>query len=207
MDKKTDESARARLEAMQRELETRVAAMREQAASASGERKQELEKRVAEMQADYKERTARLNEALEETWEMLDTIGPGRRQAIDPEVMAGRPPIERVYEGMIVVDSEGKGIGKVVFVQIGDPEALTNEGQYRDERPFIEYVALEQEPDVPDALRAGLIRLGYIKVVRSSGPLGAVEENHYVRADRIADVSGDRVTLTVPEAQLLDEEE
>ncbi len=206
MDKKTDEGARARLEAMQRDLETKVAALRAQAASASGERKQELEKQLAEVQADYKERTAKLNEALEETWEMLGRLGPSGGQATDGEVTQGGRPIERVYEGMTVVDSEGKKVGKVTMVRIGDPEALTNQGQYRDERPFIEFVALEQEPDVPDALRPGLIRLGYIKVERSR-PLGIGEKDHYVRSDRIADVSGDRVTLTVPEAQLLDEEE
>ncbi len=206
MDQKTDESAKARLEAMQRELETKVAALRAQAASASAERKQELEKRLAEVQADYKARMAKLQEDLEETRETLGNGGPNRRHEIDPAALVGRPSIERVYEGMTVVDSAGKEIGKVTIVHIGDPEALTNEGQYRDERPFIEYVALDQEPDVPEALRAGLIRLGYIKV-EHSGPLGAGEKDHYVRADRIADVSGNRVTLTVPEAQLIDEEE
>ena len=45
-------------------------------------------------------------------------------------------PITRVHEGMRVVDARGQEVGRVQYVQMGDPEAITsagNEGSIRAE--------------------------------------------------------------------------
>jgi hypothetical protein len=120
--------------------------------------------------------------------------------------------IEKVYDGMRVFDSAGKDLGKVEFVRMGDPEAVTTAGQEHSMfAPGAARVAGRNEllgehddadePELPEPERSSMLRMGFFKV-ESGGFLGIGEKERYVRADLIADVSGDRVTLAVTAEQL-----
>jgi hypothetical protein len=116
-------------------------------------------------------------------------------------------PIEAVQEGMEVYDQAGNKVGKVEFVSMGDPEAVTTEGNELREPGLIGRVGMalfgdEREPDVPDPLRAELLRMGFIKV---DGP-GFIGDDRYVRSDQIQSVSGDKVTLAVDKEQVVKED-
>jgi hypothetical protein len=116
-------------------------------------------------------------------------------------------PIAQVREGMTVVDQAGERIGKVDFVQMGDPQAVTNEGNALPDPNFIEEIGMvfaggdEREPDVPEPLRSKLLRVGYIKVDGA----GIFDKDYYVPANQIGGVSRDMVTLTAAKRQLIKE--
>jgi uncharacterized membrane protein len=59
--------AQASVDATQREADAKVKSLREQAAKADAGRKQQIEKRIAEVQADYETRTNKLKKAWELT--------------------------------------------------------------------------------------------------------------------------------------------
>jgi uncharacterized membrane protein len=67
----TQERASARVEATRLEGEAKAAALHEQAATARAERKQQLDKRKADIQADYKARSAKLHQARQLAKEAL----------------------------------------------------------------------------------------------------------------------------------------
>jgi hypothetical protein len=117
----------------------------------------------------------------------------------------GRPPIAAVRTGMRVLDSTGREIGTVEDVKIGDPRGLTPERQVAGEtESFLDHVVESvsgPEPDVPPALAAKLIRLGYVKVDGKE----LVDRDRYVAADEIADVTEDMVHLSVPRNRLATE--
>jgi len=105
-------------------------------------------------------------------------------------------PIEMVREGMNVVDSAGKNVGKVEAVKMGDPEAATEQGNELQDTGLLGNVAEaiggdEREPDVPVAMRARLLRTGYVKV--DGGFFFGTDR--YVMPEQIASVSGDTVHL------------
>jgi hypothetical protein len=104
-----------------------------------------------------------------------------------------------VREGMEVVDAAGDRLGKVAAVRMGDPEAATTQGnEPATGQGLLGILAgatgspLEQ-PDLPEPQRSQYLRVGFIKV-SGHGPFAA---DHYVRADLIADVSGETVKLAV----------
>ena len=104
-------------------------------------------------------------------------------------------PIEKVVEGMRMVDANGKEIGKVDFVKMGDPEAITTRGQDEAARP-----------NLPKPFADRLLRIGYLKVDRK----GLFARDVYVAAseiDRVEEdpVKGDTVVLNVSEDMLLPE--
>lgn len=112
-------------------------------------------------------------------------------------------PIAQVREGMRVVDAAGDEIGKVDFVKMGDPSAMTAVG----EEPAGDGGLLgdggglfggDDEPDVPDPFRHELIRVGFIKIDLS----GFFTGHRYASADQIASVSGDTVMLSVTKDDL-----
>lgn len=107
-------------------------------------------------------------------------------------------PVERVQEGMTVVDAAGEKLGTVAYVKMGDPQAVTTQGNEPGQPGSIGEVPLavtgEREPDVPEPLRSQLLRSGFIKVDRP----GLLAADRYVPGDRIGDVSGDTVTLRQP---------
>jgi len=111
--------------------------------------------------------------------------------------------IEHVTEGMMVVDASGDEVGKVEYVQMGDPEAATTEGNELPEPGLIGSIGQaifgdEREPDVPEPKRSQLLRYGFLKVDGA----GLTDADRYVRGDMVAGVSGDTVTLRVAKDQL-----
>jgi hypothetical protein len=113
----------------------------------------------------------------------------------------------RVQEGMRVVDAAGQEIGKVEYVKMGDPEAVTTEGN--QDRPTdllgrITENALdeESEPDVAGPLREKLRRTGFLKI----GGHGLLGTDRYVSSERVGQVSGDVVRLTVRQDELAKED-
>ena len=110
--------------------------------------------------------------------------------------------IARVTEGMRVVDAAGTELGRVELVRMGDPAAVTTEGQRVGEPDGLVETIAETvsgpEPDLPPSLAARLERVGYIKIDGK----GVFAADRYAAADQIADVSDEAVTLTVPGEQL-----
>jgi hypothetical protein len=118
-----------------------------------------------------------------------------------------RDPLASVHEGMHVVDASGHDVGRVQYVQMGDPEAVTTAGQDDRPRDLITDVAdavfpNEREPDVPEPLRSELRRTGYIKI---DGP-DLLDTDRYVASDRVREVAQDRVRLSVRKEELAREE-
>lgn len=106
-----------------------------------------------------------------------------------------RHPIVAVVAGMRVVDSADSEVGTVEYVKMGDPEAVTVEGQEYPARTLADEIAeavVGPEPDLPPSIAARLLRLGFVKV-RGRG----LDRDRYVSADQIADVTDDRVLLKV----------
>lgn len=120
------------------------------------------------------------------------------------------PPIESVREGMLVIDSAGEHIGKVEAIRMGDPEAITTEGNVPAGQNFITEIVAEatgQEavPGVPTTLRRELIRKGYIKI--DAPGLEPFDHDWFAASDQIASVTGDTVRLSVPKDQVPREHE
>jgi hypothetical protein len=119
---------------------------------------------------------------------------------------AWQPPVERVRRGMQVVDSAGEHVGRVEYLQMGDPGAATERGNELKPPGIFGTAAMaiagdEREPDVPEPLRGLLLRTGFVKIDRP----GLLDVDRYVRADRIADVSDDVVRLSVRAKDLPEE--
>ena len=120
--------------------------------------------------------------------------------------VAHASPIELIHEGMTVVDSAGQKVGTVEGLKMGDPGAVTEQGNEFQDTGFLGDIAEvfgdEREPDVPGPMRARLLRSGYIKV---DSPGFLIETDRYVTADQIASVSGDTVRLRVTKDALVKE--
>ena len=117
-------------------------------------------------------------------------------------------PLERVTEGMQVVDAAGEEVGKVEFISMGDPQASTTEGN--DIRysqgglltNIAEAISDEiPEPQLPEPLRSRFLIQGFIKI--DGGGLG--DTDRYASADMVDGVSGDTVRLKVPKNALAEE--
>lgn len=115
--------------------------------------------------------------------------------------------IEMVRDGMKVLDSEGKKVGTVEFVKMGDPGAVTEQGNELQDTGMLGAMAEavagdEREPDVPGPMRARLLRSGYLKV--DGGFFFGTDR--YVSPEQIAHVQGDTVHLRAMKDQLVEEE-
>jgi hypothetical protein len=97
-------------------------------------------------------------------------------------------PIEKVYEGMKVVDVNGEEVGKVEFVKLGDPGAISIQGEDPDVMP-----------DLPPSFAARLMLTGYLKVDRK----GLFARDAYVSATEIDRVEDNTVRLNVSKDMLL----
>lgn len=107
--------------------------------------------------------------------------------------------IERVYEGMRVVDAQGDDIGKVEFVKMGDADAVTTQGNRIG--PAAGVTPLDSdydEPEVPQPMRDNLLRVGFIKVDSA----GLFDTDRYVQADAIQSVDGDCVCIRTSRERL-----
>jgi hypothetical protein len=100
-------------------------------------------------------------------------------------------PIAQVREDMSVIDAAGERIGNVSFVKMGDPEAVTAQGEETG----------DGEPHVVGEIRQRLLRTGFIKIDRK----GLLRPDAYAAADQIDRVAGDSVHLSVTETGLLRE--
>ena len=107
-------------------------------------------------------------------------------------------PISQVMIGDTVVDSTGKEIGTVKFVKMGDPNAVTTEGQ-GDDDPGILGLGDDSYDlgDLPEQARHQLLRVGFIHIDVSWA------NDRYAAAGQIARVEDNTVHLTVPEANLM----
>jgi hypothetical protein len=125
-------------------------------------------------------------------------------------------PLERVREGMEVVDEHGQRLGTVGRVRLGYPEAVTpddgsgvfkgvglivapieNTGgttAYGAATPFLITDREFNSVDLPDELREELQRTGYIELAERSlrGPA------RYAHGDWISEVSGNSVRIRRP---------
>jgi hypothetical protein len=111
--------------------------------------------------------------------------------------------LSRIREGMKVVDANGDDVGKVEYLQMGDPQAITTEGEvYQGDNTLVEDAArafgADPEPDVPEPFRSELLREGFVKV---DGP-GWFGTDRYLRAADIADIADDTVCLRVAKEAL-----
>ena len=107
-------------------------------------------------------------------------------------------PISQVMIGDTVVDSTGKEVGTVKFVKMGDPNAITTEGQEDDDQGFLGLGDDSYDMgDVPEQAQRQLMRVGFIHIDVSWA------NDRFAGAGQIARVENNTVHLTVPEANLL----
>lgn len=98
--------------------------------------------------------------------------------------------LARVRVGMKVVDSAGEDVGKVRSVRMGDPDAITADGQD---------VYSLREDGVPEGNEERLARLGYAKIDAKGWFTGM----RFATGEEVGQVSDDVVHLTVPKDGLL----
>lgn len=115
-------------------------------------------------------------------------------------------PISLVVEGMRVYDANGDELGKVDAIKMGDPNAVTAEGEGWEDgaNPFDEIgraIFYGSESPLPESARHNLLRVGYLHV---DGKGWLFDRDCFVAADQIARVEGDAVYLTVPKDDLPD---
>lgn len=112
--------------------------------------------------------------------------------------------IEQVREGMHVVASDGKKIGKVEALKMGDPEAVTSDGQTDPETGGLVNTVIDgfaASSKLPRHTAERLLRIGYVKVDRS----GLLTGHAYFASDELDRVEGD--TLWLVEGGRSDQEE
>jgi hypothetical protein len=107
-------------------------------------------------------------------------------------------PISMAMIGDTVVDSTGKEVGTVKFVKMGDPNAVTDEGQEDDDRGILGLGGDGYDMgNLPEQARHQLMRVGFIHIDVSWA------DDRFAGAGQIARVEDGTVYLTVPEADLI----
>jgi hypothetical protein len=107
-------------------------------------------------------------------------------------------PISDVMIGDAVVDSTGKEVGTVKFVKMGDPNAVTDEGQEDSGPGFLGLGGDSYDlGSLPEQARHQLLRVGFIHIDVSWA------NDRFAGAGQIARVENNTVYLTVPEANLI----
>ena len=107
-------------------------------------------------------------------------------------------PISQVMIGDSVVDSTGKEVGTVKFVKMGDPNAVTDEGQETSGPGFLGIGGDSYDMgNLPEQTRHQLMRVGFIHINVSWA------DDRFAGTSQIARVENNTVYLTVPEADLL----
>ena len=102
--------------------------------------------------------------------------------------------IEHVREGMHVVAPDGKKLGKVEALKMGDPEAVTSDGQTDPETGGLVSTVIDNfaaTSKLPHHTAERLLRIGYVKVDRS----GLFSGHAYVASDDLDRVEGDTLWL------------
>ena len=107
-------------------------------------------------------------------------------------------PISDVMIGDSVVDSTGKEVGTVKFVKMGDPNAVTDEGQEDSGPGFLGLGGDSYDMgSLPEQAHHQLLRVGFIHIDVSWA------DDRFAGAGQIARVENNTVYLTVPEANLI----
>jgi hypothetical protein len=107
-------------------------------------------------------------------------------------------PISMVMTGDTVVDSTGKEVGTVKFVKMGDPNAVTDEGQEDDSPGFLGLGGDSYDMgNLPEQARDQLMRVGFIHIDVSWA------DDRFAGTGQIARVENTTVYLSVPEADLI----
>ena len=129
------------------------------------------------------------------------------QQTFDQDL--GNNVLAQIREGMEVYDRNNTKVGKVESLYMGEaseetlergegPATASDPNQNRDD--LFEDIARVFAPDnIPDVLRARLLREGFIRVDGA----GLFAADRYVTPDQIAGVSGDHVQLKVTRDQLI----
>lgn len=102
--------------------------------------------------------------------------------------------IEQVREGMHVVASDGKKVGKVEDLKMGDPEAVTSDGQTDPETGGLVNTAIDGfavSSKLPRHAAERLLRMGYVKVDKP----GLLAGHAYFASDELDRVEDDTVWL------------
>ncbi|MDQ0680882.1 sporulation protein YlmC with PRC-barrel domain [Arthrobacter pascens] len=102
--------------------------------------------------------------------------------------------IEQVREGMHVVAPDGKKIGKVEDLKMGDPEAVTSDGQTDPETGGLVGTVINgfaETSGLPRHTAERLLRIGYVKIDRS----GLFTGHAYLASDELDRVEGDTLWL------------
>ena len=103
--------------------------------------------------------------------------------------------MKEVREGMRVVDADGNELGTIEEFKMGNPEAVTAEGQAPDQNEglFSGLIkAFTGGPDVPQERAERLLRIGYVKIDNK----GAFAGDSYIAADQVDRVTDDTLWLT-----------
>jgi len=115
-------------------------------------------------------------------------------------------PIALVRQGMRVVDADGEEIGKVAYVKMGDPQAVTLAGQEPTGEGLFDTLAelagSEGEPKVPSPAREQLLRTGFIRIDAK----GFFASDRYASADAIASVTAGTVVLKIAKNDLIEQD-
>ncbi len=116
--------------------------------------------------------------------------------------------LSQVYEGMDVFDREGKKVGRVEYIQIGDEDPAspgTETATARDPNKFMDDTVLDDiaeafvgDNDIPDTIRSRMIRQGFIRI-----DTGMLSADRYALSEHVASVDEDRVNLRVSNNELI----
>lgn len=122
-----------------------------------------------------------------------ENVVHGRATAARKDVSALNT-IDQVREGMSVVDMTGERIGTVSAVSIGDPQAVTDEGQHFDESSFDmlnELRSILGGDAIPDEQAHHLLRAGFVRVHR------LLHHDLFVTPVELDRVDGDTLHLSI----------
>lgn len=106
--------------------------------------------------------------------------------------------IQQVREGMLVVEPDGKKVGIVEDFKMGDPDAVTADGQTDPETDGIRMGPIGEfanETKLPRHFAERLLRIGYVKIDRS----GLLAGHTYIGSDELDRVEGDTLWLKAAE--------
>jgi sporulation protein YlmC with PRC-barrel domain len=102
--------------------------------------------------------------------------------------------IEQVREGMHVVAPDGKKVGKVEDLKMGDPEAVTADGQVDPATGGLVGTVIEdfaRTSRLPRHTAERLLRIGYVKIDKA----GLFAGHAYLASDELDRVEGDTLWL------------
>jgi hypothetical protein len=100
--------------------------------------------------------------------------------------------LAQVRKGTRVLDASGAEAGTVAEIKLGDPDAVTGEGQAMGSGDALADAVIDTvTPDLPPSVSARLCRTGYLKI----SPPGILHRGFYVSLDDVDSADGDAVRL------------